>query len=301
VKVCEVAIPVGTTKAKIGNFYQYVAPSTARIVAFGDSGCNQTVDAGCRTSGWPFQAISDMAASMKPTLIIHVGDCQYRSYADGTSKCPFFPGTAANETDEACDTWDTWEQDLFKPSEALMKVAPWAMTRGNHENCTGAYRGYFLFLHPGSLPASDADCAAIAPYIVTASVATPAAGTWSYVVIDTSDAQTPGLASVMQSPTPPAGRGWFVTHVPFDAGGPVWDALAGHNISLVLAGHIHLWGPEREHTTTPQFIVGTGGADLSPPVRGIAAWGFTLFSQLTPVPASGIAWVAAFYDSTQIK
>ncbi|HUW76502.1 MAG TPA: metallophosphoesterase, partial [Gallionella sp.] len=52
---------------------------------------------------------------------------------------------------------DTWQADFFKPGAALLKAAPWALVRGNHESCSRAGQGWWRMLDSRPLRAGQ-DC-----------------------------------------------------------------------------------------------------------------------------------------------
>jgi hypothetical protein len=90
---------------------------------------------------WPFSVISAVAANMKPDLVLHVGDYQYRD-----NPCP--PDQPQCTGTPWGYGYDTWNADLFQPAAALLAAAPWIMVRGNHETCNRAGQGWYRFLDP---------------------------------------------------------------------------------------------------------------------------------------------------------
>ncbi|MEM8959648.1 MAG: metallophosphoesterase [Pseudomonadota bacterium] len=151
VAVCEGVLPEGATTASIEDFsVPMPVLSPQRVVVLGDTGCR--VKGGevqnCTGEGigpaWNFAGIAAVAAGEDPELVIHVGDFHYREY---TAAC------GAN-----CDpanlgfTWQSWKVDFFEPARPLLAAAPWIPIRGNHEDCTRAWRGWFYFLDPGPVP-----------------------------------------------------------------------------------------------------------------------------------------------------
>jgi hypothetical protein len=97
---------------------------------------------------WPFRQIAEAAARLKPELVIHVGDYHYlESPCSDPPKCG---------TGEYGDVWRTWEREFFEPATPLLRIAPWIMLRGNHEDCLRAGAGWFFLLWPqtGGPPAT---------------------------------------------------------------------------------------------------------------------------------------------------
>jgi hypothetical protein len=111
-----------------------------RIVLVGDTGCrmkqSENAFQDCNDPArWPFAAIASSAASLKPDLVIHVGDLHYRE-----SPCPpGRPGCAGSPWGYGLDTW---EADFFRPAAPLVAAAPWLFVRGNHESCSRAGVGW---------------------------------------------------------------------------------------------------------------------------------------------------------------
>jgi len=325
VRVCEAPIPRGTAAAAIGGHPLPLPKPPRRIVAFGDTGCRMIDEPGFRyhqacndPAAWPFIKTSAAAARLKPDLVIHVGDYDYRE-----SACP--------ADDAGCSgspvgyDWAAWRADFFAPAAALLRTAPWVMTRGNHENCGRANEGFFRLLDPRPMPAQ---CPAITdPYTVTL-------GIFAVIVLDSgaaSDFTTPpDLVAVYQAQfaalNPPPGA-WLLTHRPiwaFDtqhemsgethvAGiNQTLEAASGNAlppaIAMVVAGHTHLFEAlSFADRRPPQLVLGTGGDLLSDeilappggrPIAGssvahgriVHAWGFTVFERA----AKG--WKASFRD-----
>lgn len=142
------------------------------IVVVGDSGCKPKDQDGCELGGkqWPLQQISESAAKRNPSVVLHMGDYNYR----GTSGHVTIGGNkrqvydAGDNTDSvSCqlsgpyygqnsvgsdnpDQWQNWWLDLFQPADALLQAAPWIVARGNHELCSRAGPGWFYLLDTSS-------------------------------------------------------------------------------------------------------------------------------------------------------
>jgi hypothetical protein len=248
------------------------APSAApqRILVLGDSGCRMTAGwyENCDGSGtgvpWSFIAAATAAAAERPDLIVHVGDYVYREAECDTTEQPGCAGSPWG------DKWTTWEADFFAPSRPLLDVAPWIVTRGNHEDYGRNHLGWLRFLDGRALvPAdlTDAGCPRFsAPYKV-------AFDEVDFLVLNTAtDPNASGLDPSAQTRYTEdfsqaaglvtAGRtAWTVTHRPFWGLAPDWQdpsslgvadttlqaAIAGMpggawppDVEMALAGHIHL-------------------------------------------------------------
>ena len=192
VQTCEARLPAGATSAIVDGRPLKVMGNTSqinRVLVIGDTGCrvkgptayvqlaDGTATGGDRlqdctsSSAWPFNRLSKVAASFNPDLILHNGDMHYRegfpegvevafggsaNAANGgvqqdnaTVKAKF---SAAGIADSLNYGWRAWEEDFFKPTGPLLAVAPWALTRGNHELCDRAAQGWFRFLDPRNFP-----------------------------------------------------------------------------------------------------------------------------------------------------
>lgn len=169
------------------------ASQVDRVVVIGDTGCRVKgptafVQAGDGTAtggdrlqdctseaSWPYNKLARVAASFNPDLVLHNGDMHYREgFPEGTEVA--FGGTAnaangGTQSDNAAvkakfaaagigDSitygWRAWEEDFFKASGPLLAIAPWALTRGNHELCDRAAQGWYRFLDPRNFPKSGA-------------------------------------------------------------------------------------------------------------------------------------------------
>lgn len=127
-----------------------------RTVVSGDSGCLGKDSQNC-ASDWPLADIARWAAARQADLVIHLGDINYR----GTN-CVAYDGCCTynpiNCGFPACgDAWVTWQADFFTPAAPLLAVAPWVVTRGNHELCSRGGRGWFRYLDPRSPPPTCPD------------------------------------------------------------------------------------------------------------------------------------------------
>lgn len=167
--VCTAALPAGTTAASVGGKTLPVpAPGTpSSIAVIGDTGCLILPPSGGKAqlqdcnkeSKWPFAAVAKSVAAAAPSLIVDVGDYVYRQAncataavtAKDLTKCAGSPNVNPPGSPNF-DSWKLWETDFFKPAKPLLSVAPLVFVRGNHDLCSRAGNGYFLFLDPGVNP-----------------------------------------------------------------------------------------------------------------------------------------------------
>ncbi|HTU48151.1 MAG TPA: metallophosphoesterase [Bryobacteraceae bacterium] len=252
---CEAAIPQKVRRLR-WNSKELPLPKTPRqVIVIGDTGCRVKGSAiqDCDDpAAWPLKAVAAQIASAKPDLVVHVGDYLYRE-----SKCP--------SPKEGCegpygDNWLTWNADFFAPVSTALSAAPWAFSRGNHESCNRAWKGWFYYLYPAEFPAS---CEDSKPYIARS-------GQLRIGMLDTG-ATVDGNEPPAQLQRISADLGtlsgkvdWLADHHPFwgfsPAGGasnavvtpetlePAWQQAKPQGIRLILSGHVHLF----------EFIVGSG-------------------------------------------
>ena len=277
---CEFAIPLGSKKASVGS--QTLVLSVAdptRVIAFGDTGCRikgSNVQDCDNPDHWPLQRNASQAAAEKPQLMIHVGDYLYRESpcpADLQSLCGGSP---------AGDNWDAWNADFFTPAAKLLAATPWAFSRGNHEDCTRSWRGWFYYLDPRPW---DGKCAEYSPaYVVHL-------GKFELVMLDSSavselSADKDQVAAyVGQLLSVHAENAWLVDHHPFWAFAPTvagfppipisapleeaWNTVHPTGISMILSGHIHLFEFVTVDAGRPdQLVVGDGGTTMASPIKG---------------------------------
>ncbi|HEY2447007.1 MAG TPA: metallophosphoesterase [Rhizomicrobium sp.] len=255
-----------------------------RIIVLGDTGCRikkWAVQACNDRSKWPFPQIAEIAARLKPDLVIHVGDYLYREDA-----CP--PGNAACAGSPSGDNWPSWAADFFTPAAPLLAAAPFVFVRGNHEECSRSGAGWLRLLGPLSATPPSPCTDHVAPWAV------PLQGVTLAVMDDAHapDLFAPGdlvglyradLAAIRRM-TPPV---WLAMHR------PIWGVVqlsfgmvVGGNrtmmsaqdqggipadVALMLAGHIHTFEAINYGTDTPpQLIAGEGGDLLDAAPRDLA-------------------------------
>jgi hypothetical protein len=150
---CEFKLPAGAIGATVaGITLPLPKPVVNRVVIIGDTGCRISIGNVYQACGdptqWPFSVIAAATAALKPDLVLHVGDYEYRD-----NPCP--PGNTAC----AGQPWgygsDAWAADFFTPAAPLLAAAPWVMVRGNHEVCNRAGQGWYRYLDTNSFDTTD--------------------------------------------------------------------------------------------------------------------------------------------------
>ncbi len=274
--VCSGDIPKGaSTAAGIAVFSE----TPQRIVVLGDTGCRlkETAIQDCSNSAaWPFAALAQAAARLKPDLVIHVGD-----YVSRETPCP--PGNAVCAGAPHGDSWAAWKADFFAPAAPLLAAAPFVFVRGNHEECVRMGLGFLRLLGPRPAPA---DCAAhLPPYRVPL-------GDVELLVLDDAGASDTGVnpaltptyqADLVEAAKPSALPVWMLLHRPIWAAisGPLGIPIGGNAqviaaaentmvtdpVRLMLSGHIHAFQAINYARRTgpappPQIVTGNGGDGL---------------------------------------
>lgn len=151
VSVCDARMPQGARDASVLDQHLKLPKATLeRVVVIGDTGCRMKGDhmQACNDPAqWPFAAVAKSATAEIPDIVIHVGDYHYR-------EAPCLVEKADCAGSPYGDNWAAWDADLFTPARSLLQAAPWAIVRGNHEDCARAGSGYFRLLDPRPLPTS---------------------------------------------------------------------------------------------------------------------------------------------------
>jgi len=279
VLVCETIIPPGTMTASVSDrTLKLPVENPKRLILIADTGCRlETGDVpqSCNDpQAWPFERIAETAASFNPDLVIHIGDYLYRE-----DPCP--PGDTGCEGSPFGDNYTTWDADFFSPANELLRSAPWAFTRGNHEECSRAGQGWFTFLDPNP---PFGECQEFTPpYVVDI-------GLVNLLMLDSSAAKDNSApedmvqtyaSQITTLENASGNNAWMVTHHPFwgigqDSGElfMINDTLqaASSNvltggINVVLSAHIHLFEMLNfEGNRQSQFVIGMSGTELDPPV-----------------------------------
>ena len=254
-----------------------------RILLIGDTGCRlkDSLVQACNDSVlWPFQVGADVASTLRPDLVIHVGDFYYRETA-----CP--AGNLGCAGSPFGDTWASWRADFFSPARLLLETAPWVFVRGNHEECERGGLGWVRTLDPypydpkagrdGCLKTAD-------PFVADI-------GGVSVVVMDTASAREERAdeqeAALYReqfksvAKLAPSGIVWLAFHrviwstdgteVPEKSGGDNKTlALAAKgnipgNVQLMLNGHQHKFEVDAYVEDIPVAIISGHGGDLLSP------------------------------------
>ncbi len=282
--VCAAAIPSGTTTATVADIaLPLPVADPQRILVLGDTGCRikgAALQACNDPAQWPFPQLAAAAASLKPDLVIHVGDYLYRE-----SACP--PGNAGCAGSPWGDNWVTWQADFYTPAAPLLAAAPIVLVRGNHEDCSRAGPGWERLQGPGVAE----------PCTVHDPLYTVALGGLTLAVLDdavsneteldraTARIYAEELAGLAKAPSPANAPIWLLHHRPTWAAitGPLGIPVGGNltlmqasainaargapliprNVALMLSGHIHSFESiNYTKGVPPQIVAGNGGDDL---------------------------------------
>jgi len=187
---------------RLGRRHKSGANPVLRSVTLGDTGCRGAGDGQDCNASWPLSTISKSAVQQNPDLVLHVGD--YRYYYEGSSP----------------DTWSYWLKDFVAPTQNLLIKAPWALSRGNHEQCsTNWYGKGFSYLFGPTDNACNylADPTwhfDVAPNGFNASVGAREAH--RYVMIDSSNERSRQLDSRFADALKVSDQEstWWITHIP---------------------------------------------------------------------------------------
>jgi hypothetical protein len=289
---CETLLPRTANAASVnGQALALPRAHPARVIALGDTGCRikgAEVQACNDPALWPFAQVAANAAQEKADLIIHVGDYLYRE-----TPCPVESQALCGGTPSG-DNWETWNADFFTPAAKLLAAAPWAFSRGNHEDCGRSWRGWFYYLDPRPW---NGTCESFTPpYVVKL-------GAFELVMLDSSAVtantlnQEQAALYAAQLASLHVSGAWLADHHPFWGmrtdgadGKPVpltptlqeaWQRAAPKGISLVLSGHVHLFELLSFDCDRPvQLVAGDGGTNMAAPLqdtmKGIAVQGATV-------------------------
>ncbi|MEI9941960.1 MAG: metallophosphoesterase [Pseudomonadota bacterium] len=290
---CEYILPTGATSASVGGFALPVPkPAVNRVVIIGDTGCRISIGnvyQACSDSAqWPFSVIAKATAAMKPDLVLHVGDYEYRD-----NPCP--PGNTAC----AGEPWgygsDAWAADFFTPAAPLLAAAPWVIVRGNHEVCNRAGQGWYRYLDPNPFDTSGVKTCDDAANDNTGNFNDPWAvsfGDTQFIAFDSSNVSKSAYAPAAFEPymdellgaktlSSPSFLNIFAVHHPvlgYSAGSPptlgapglqsvMNAAFPGNyyppNTAIAIHGHVHdfqAFDFSSNHPAT--FVAGNGGDNL---------------------------------------
>ncbi|MDG1472277.1 MAG: metallophosphoesterase [Ascidiaceihabitans sp.] len=167
----EIRVCVGAVDASMANMtvagISLPTPTTSpqKVAVVGDTGCRvkggdvqdcdgakaaKATPQATDTSGdltlvrppWDYVGLANATAAQSPDLLIHVGDMHYREYGYCGTKC---------DQRTVGYSWISWQADYFAPSKNLFAAAPMIPVRGNHEDCSRAWNGWFYLLDPNPI------------------------------------------------------------------------------------------------------------------------------------------------------
>jgi hypothetical protein len=333
--ICAAAMPAGTAHASVaGIALPLPAANPQRILVLGDTGCRikgAALQACNDPVKWPFPQLAAAAGSLKPDLVVHLGDYLYREGA-----CP--AGNQGCAGSPWGDNWITWQADFYTPAAPLLAAAPIVLVRGNHEDCARSGPGWLRLQGPSALD-STAPCSPHLPLY------TVDLGTLRLAVMDDATAQdtefdrdaSPLYAAELTGLAAIAAPVWFIHHRPIWAAitGPLGIPIGGNlalidavrvaslsggppiaaNVELMLSGHIHTFEAiNYAGKVPPQIVAGNGGdnLDITPiNLRGtqfqghsgvtvadglsVGGFGFLLMTR------AGEGWSIDLYDSKGSK
>lgn len=265
------------------------------FLVLGDTGCRlkhrdrQLCKGGSVETGmWGFPTLSLSAeADQQTDLILHVGDYIYRESTSHSQPelCKHYDPSKGWVN--CGDNWPTWQADFFEPANAstpqnnnsLLLKAPWIFVRGNHENCTRSWQGYYLFFADGDAPNEcGTNQAVIAPYSVQLA-------DLDIHVVDTSNEDAHSAAtsfnSVKNNMATNTKLAWLTTHVPMAFLGSAY-ANSGlpelNQLKWIHVGHEHLFQHSAaSRSQQAQTITGGSGTELdacnSLPICGLSRSG----------------------------
>jgi hypothetical protein len=323
IRVCALPIPPRTQAATVAGVPLPLAPADPRrILVIGDTGCRlkgSFVQACNDPRAWPFRLVADVAAYMKPDLVIHVGDYHYRE-----TPCP--AGRPECAGSPYGDVWDVWKADFFAPAAGLLATAPVVLLRGNHEECNRGGKGWSRTLDPRPFDAAAGCQGPADPFFV-------GFDRLRLAVFDVSTADEAAVNATQAAAFKPQFDGlaaspvetWLLVHRPLwgivgmDKSGEPFGSnltlvaaaggrIAG-NVSLMLAGHIHAFEAMGFDDGLPaQLVVGEGGTwldtDMPRDLAGLAVNGARIVSGVSLPGTFGFTileratggWTATAYD-----
>ena len=163
---------------------------------------------------------------------------------------------------------------IFSPAAELLRAAPWAFTRGNHEDCGRAWSGWFYYLDPRPW---DGKCEEYSPpYIVKL-------GKFQLAMLDSSatndsnliEAQVDVFAAQLASLHAKErladdslsllgilhGPRQRVAEPTVNTLEEAWEKAAPKGYSLILSGHVHLFEyVSVDHGCRHNWLPGTAAA-----------------------------------------
>lgn len=289
---CEAEIPASTRSLRLCHVRLRLPKTPRKVIALGDTGCrvkgNQIQNCD-DPKQWPFRVVAGRIRRESPALIVHVGDYLYRE-----SPCP---DPAKGCAGPHGDNWLAWKADFFDPAAEALPVAPWAFSRGNHEDCERAWRGWFYYLDPRPFTAT---CDPYSAAYIAQSGALHI-GMLDSAAVHEDSAEQVQVGHYQEALRSFTGRvSWLADHHPFWAYKSVpnapdtmvsrplaeaWNLVKPEGIRLVLSGHIHLFEFLNYNDGRPsQLVAGDGGTALTKNVTVPAAeskreFGYTVLTR----------------------
>jgi hypothetical protein len=174
-----------------------------------------------------------------------------------------------------------WRADFFAPADTLLRVAPWVLVRGNHEDCERGGKGWSRTLDPYAFDAAKGCNDPGKPLIVRLPGLTLAVMDVATTREDKADdQQATVLRDQYRSLADVAGPIWILQHRPiWSPGGMFGGKLVGDNktlaiaadgilpdsVGLMLSGHHHLFQVLNYPAGIPvQIVSGNSGDALNP-------------------------------------
>ena len=296
--VCEYLLGSAPKKVSIDGVDLAVLPAEVnRIAIIGDTGCRMKISTfqNCNNvkgggEPWPFEKLANQLVTENADVVLHMGDFHYRE-----TPCPLL--------NLGCKgpwgfNWASWQADYFEPAKGLLNKVPWVLTRGNHEDCNRAYKGWFYFLDP--YPLADDIWQSCQDYTPTykvefndLTVLQMDSATMPNPFADTVNPKTQKiyteLFNEVNELSEGASQSWLFTHRPLWAVSSYFDwnafkkdlsvtdktmqaAIASSklgefapSVNLILSGHIHNFEALSFNVDRPALmVVGDSGTRLSP-------------------------------------
>jgi hypothetical protein len=304
---CEAVLPSTAKTVRVGGSEVLLSVPErplSRIVVIGDTGCRLKAPGNGKPGAyqacndplqWPFHKVAVAAAKLQPSLVIHLGDYNYRE-----APCP--PGNGQCQGSAYGFDSPTWHEDFLTPAKPLLETAPWIFVRGNHESCSRAGAGWFQFLDPLPFQACRD---------VTESF-TLKFGSHELVIMDVTDEKS--MATELGKLKAGKSHRWLLLHRPFltwnenperpSAALLPKDVQKPGQISFSMSGHVHILSLNRfQDDRPPELIVGNGGSaldkktDFLKPKPGDVFFRYNDFGFVSLAQQSVSAWLVQVHDT----
>lgn len=131
--VCEAPIERGPSYVEIAEYgHRIPKEQGSQVAMLGNTGCDDRQQSCNRVQSWPLSTIARSIRDQNPGLVVHLGNLTARS--------------------KNKDTWEAWREDFFEPMRELSADTLWLFVRGEQENCSNSYQGWFRFFDPFEMP-----------------------------------------------------------------------------------------------------------------------------------------------------